>query len=146
MNRHRAREIALQILYSLDVHPDLDPDRAVALYFDHLLRDPGEVADDPGPHDRALVESLVREVTAHREQLDRTLAEVSRNWRPERLARVDRSILRIGLWELLHAPDIPARVAIDEAIELAKRFGADDSPAFVNGMLDSAHKRRLAGS
>jgi N utilization substance protein B len=66
------------------------------------------------------------------------LTKLSRKWRVERLARVDRTILRMGLYELAHRKETPARVALSEAIELAKRFGAEEAPAFVNGLLDSA--------
>ena len=76
---------------------------------------------------------------AHRVELDDILARLSQNWRVERLARVDRNVLRIALYELAHCQaDVPARVVINEAVELAKRFGSEEAPAFVNGLLDSA--------
>jgi len=80
----------------------------------------------------------VREVSEHRSEIDDLLGQLSRNWRVERIARVERTILRMALYELKFRDDIPARVAINEAIELAKRFGSADASAFVNGLLDSA--------
>jgi N utilization substance protein B len=90
------------------------------------------------PFDELLAIDLIRGVCSHRPEIDEMLARLSRKWRVERLARVDRTILRIGVYELAHRKDTPARVALSEAIELAKRFGAEEAPAFVNGLLDSA--------
>ena len=87
---------------------------------------------------RALVEELVRGVGARRAELDDVLARLSRNWRVERMAVVERNIIRLALWELLHAPAVPINVVINEAIELAKRFGTAEGAAFVNGLLDRA--------
>jgi N utilization substance protein B len=149
--RRRARELALKVLYSLDVNPEVDAGAALTTYYDRFAREGGrdedEDADEQAPGDqpaagealdRGYAEALVREVTRHRPELDDLLTQVSRNWRIERMARVERTILRIALYELKHRQDVPAPVAISEAIELAKRFGAADAPAFVNGLLDSA--------
>src|SRR5581483_2667677 len=75
-------------------------------------------------------------VEAHREAIDRRLGAAAENWRLARMPAVDRNVLRIGAYELLYATDTPSSVALDEAIELARRFGSKDSPAFVNGVLD----------
>lgn len=85
---------------------------------------------------RAFAEELVRGVAARREELDARIAEHARNWRLERMAAVDRNVLRLATFELLHT-DTPDRVVIDEAIELARDFGGDRSPSFVNGVLDA---------
>ena len=91
------------------------------------------------PFDENLTATLVRGVCAHRVELDEILSRLSQNWRVERLARVDRNVLRLALFELAHCQaDVPARVAINEAVELAKRFGSEEAPAFVNGLLDAA--------
>ena len=137
--RRRAREIALQVLYSLDVNPALDVPAALAQYFDRFHGADGD-GDDTKPQedDRVFAEELVREVSARRPRLDEWLREISHNWRLERMAQVDRNILRMALYELEHRDDIPGRVTINEAVELAKRYGAAEAPAFVNGMLDSA--------
>jgi N utilization substance protein B len=141
LSRRRAREIALQVLYSLDANSDFEPDAALAVYFDRFAAEEREdevEGEEAGPADQKYVETLVREVTAHRAELDEVMSQLSRNWRVERIARVERTILRMALYELKLRTDIPARVAINEAIELAKRFGSADAPAFVNGLLDSA--------
>jgi N utilization substance protein B len=144
--RRRSREIALQVIHQMDVSPELDAEAALARYFDHLASD-GAHDDEPGDDgwgsppqriDRALVEELVRGVYAHRAELDETLARLSRNWRVERMALVDRNIIRLALFELFHCPAVPVSVAINEAVELAKRFGTSEGAAFVNGLLDRA--------
>lgn len=166
--RRRARELALKVLYSLDANPELDAGTALTTYYDRFAPAPGQdddaedggepagtqdrqgasqgsgrAADDAGPPpaetvDRVYAEILVREVSRLRPELDELLTQVSRNWRIERMARVERTILRMAVFELKHRHDVPPPVAISEAIELAKRFGAADAPAFVNGLLDSA--------
>jgi transcription antitermination protein NusB len=142
LSRRRAREIALQVLYSIDANADVDPSAALAFYFDRFAAEEREEAgagEGPGAEaDRAYVETLVREVSQHRAEIDDLLGQLSRNWRIERIARVERTILRMALYELKFREEIPARVTINEAIELAKRFGAADASAFVNGLLDSA--------
>jgi N utilization substance protein B len=143
MSRRRAREIALQVLYSIDANADVDPSAALGFYFDRFAAEEREEAapdadPDAAATDIGFVETLVREVSAHRDEIDELLGQLSRNWRVERIARVERTILRMALYELKFRDDIPARVSINEAIELAKRFGAQDASAFVNGLLDSA--------
>jgi N utilization substance protein B len=130
----------------MDVSPELDADAALARYFDHLAAQRGGVAaadddegDLPAPRlDRELVEDLVRGVTNHRAEIDEALARLSRNWRVERMAVVERNIIRIALYELGHVETVPVSVAINEAVELAKRFGTGEGAAFVNGLLDRA--------
>jgi N utilization substance protein B len=143
--RRRSREIALQIIHQMDVSPDLDAKAALALYFAHFGgqgeggQDEDEEAALPAPRmDRALVEELVRGVYEHRADIDETLSGLSRNWRLERMALVDRNIIRMALYELKHCPGVPINVAINEAVELAKRFGTAEGSAFVNGLLDRA--------
>jgi N utilization substance protein B len=143
LSRRRAREIALQVLYSLDANSDVEPTAAMAFYFDRFAAEEREESaasegDEAGPADQAYVEALVRGVTEHRAAIDDLLGQLSRNWRIERIARVERTVLRMALYELKFRQDIPARVALNEAIELAKRFGSADASAFVNGLLDSA--------
>ena len=78
----------------------------------------------------------MRGVLEEREGLDETIRTASENWRIERMTRVDRNVLRLGTWELKHRPDVPRAVILDEAIELAKRYGSEESGAFVNGVLN----------
>lgn len=142
--RRTSREIALQILHQMDVSPELDAQAALNRYFSHLATHRGMAHDDeesdlPAPRvDRQLVEDLVRGVSQHRAELDEILTRLSRNWRVERMALVDRNIIRIALYELKHVETVPVSVAINEAVELAKRFGAVEGSAFVNGLLDRA--------
>jgi N utilization substance protein B len=141
LSRRRAREIALQVLYSIDANADVDPVAALSFYFDRFAAEERE--DEPaeaetGEVDQSFVETLVREVSERRDEIDEILGQLSRNWRIERIARVERTILRMALYELKFRDDIPARVTLNEAIELAKRFGSADASAFVNGLLDSA--------
>jgi N utilization substance protein B len=144
--RRRARAVALQVLYAMDSVDGADPDAAMATHLhefgvgdDTGEADPPEESRGECAFDEALASTLVRGVSAHRAELDEILARLSQNWRVERLARVDRNVLRLALYELAHCQaDVPARVAINEAVELAKRFGSQEAPAFVNGLLDSA--------
>lgn len=127
--RRRARSYALQVLYALDVNHDEQASRAATEYagrFDlRIDTDAMEFATE-----------LVYRVIEHLGDIDRRIQTVSRNWRLERMSRVDRNVLRLAVGELLHADEVPVKVAINEAVELAKRFGTSESPAFVNGILD----------
>lgn len=140
--RRRAREIALQTLIQMDVSPELDAAGALRLYFDHLADDAETEEDDDvapsAPAARAFAEELVNGVTARRPELDEMVQELSRNWRLERMALVERNVIRLALYEMKFTPTIPTNVALNEAVELAKRFGTAEGAAFVNGLLDRA--------
>ncbi|MDH5676336.1 MAG: transcription antitermination factor NusB [Myxococcales bacterium] len=125
-SRRKAREAALQVLYQLD-GSEFDADTALDLYR-------ASFGDDLGDTDFAV--ALVRGYYGARERVDTAIREVSRHWRLERMARVDRNIIRLATYELLDLPEIPHRATLNEAVELAKRFGDENSPAFVNGVLD----------
>jgi N utilization substance protein B len=129
-SRRRGREIALQVLYQLDVQEQLSDEQALALFWNNFAEHPDE--DEA----RSFAEELVRGVREKLAEIDALLAAASKNWRLERMARVDRNLLRLALWELKWSADVPAKVAINEAIEIAKRYGTAESPAFVNGILD----------
>jgi len=122
----RARARALQVLYSMEVAEGLSLQDAVT----RLARLTGP---DPLVYDR--VEALAAAVVAEREELDRLAAEAAENWRLERIATVERCILRIGIHELLRG-ETPPKVAIDEAVQLAHWFGGPKAPPFINGVLD----------
>jgi N utilization substance protein B len=132
--RRRARETALQILYQVDVQPELDVEAALSRFHHSFEKEDTEGADDE--ETRAFAERLVRGVVEHWDEIDKRIVRASRNWRLERMGRVDRNLLRLAVYELRFCDDIPAKVAINEAIEVAKRFGAHETPAFVNGILD----------
>ena len=122
----RARARALQVLYSMEVAGDLELAEAVT----RMARLTGP---DPTVYDQA--EELARSIVTEREDLDRHAAEAADNWRLDRIAAVERNILRIGIHELLKG-EVPPKVAIDEAVQLAHWFGGAKAPSFVNGVLD----------
>ena len=129
-SRRQAREAALQVLFAADVSSDLGPE-SVGTAFEDVLR---EFSLPQRARDRAI--ELVRGVAENRKTIDEAVSARSTHWKLGRLATVDRNILRIATWELLFDPQIPAEVVIDEAVEIARRFGGAPSPAFVNGVLD----------
>ena len=136
--RRRAREFALQILYQLDAQAGLGDEQAIGLFWRNFASaSEGESvqAGDLGDI-QPFAEKLVRGVREHLAELDAQIQAASKNWRLERMAQVDRNLLRLALFELKYASDVPAKVAINEAIEIAKRFGTHESSAFVNGILD----------
>jgi N utilization substance protein B len=90
---------------------------------------------------RAMAERLATGAHTHREAVDEAITAAARNWRFDRIASVDKNILRLGAYELMLEPETPAAVVIDEAVEMAKRFGEADSPAFVNGVLDAIRRK-----
>ena len=137
-SRRAARELALQALYQVDLLGGDDPGtKGLALFWEHFDSD---AEDDVVAFARELVEG-VRE---HGERIDALIAESAEHWRLPRLSRVDLSVLRLATFELLGRPEIPASVTLNEAVEIARRFGSEESPAFVNGVLDHI-ARQLAG-
>ena len=129
--RRKAREVALQFLYQLDLNGD----------------------DDPIPHDeefwarhpvddetRAFADALVRGVKGNQAKIDHAISQFAEHWDLERMAVVDRNILRLAVYELLWTAEVPPKVAINEAIEIAKKFGTKESSRFINGLLDRIHK------
>lgn len=133
--RRRGREFALQLLFQIDLAGG-EPDAAFGEFW------ASREADDES---RAFAEHLVRGVHAERAGLDRAISESAENWRVERMATVDRNVLRLAVYELLHDPETPAVVVIDEAIEVGKRFGSEKSGSFINGILDGVLRRISRG-
>jgi N utilization substance protein B len=128
--RRKAREAALQALYRLDVSEAAS------------AGEPGLEMDalGQGTDARAYCEAIVAGAAVHRGEIDGLIERFSENWTLDRMAVVDRNVLRIAVYELLFSRDVPYKVVIDEAVELAKRFGSEDSGAFVNGILDRIHR------
>jgi N utilization substance protein B len=124
--RSRGREIALQVLYQLEQNPDLDP-KEVDRFVEARIRE---------PRLRDFAHALVSGVISNRSKIDELIAGVAENWRLDRMAAIDRNILRLGAFEMLYSSDVPAKVAINEALELAKRYSTSQSSRFVNGILD----------
>lgn len=129
--RRKARELALQLLYQLDFS-EQDWEAAAALFLEEQ-RASAQV--------KAYCMKLVQGVGDQKKRIDDLMEKFSEHWRLPRMAGVDRNILRLSAYELLCCPDVPEKVAINEAIELGKKFGSDDSSAFINAILD---KIRLA--
>jgi transcription antitermination protein NusB len=128
--RSRAREVALQLLFQRDHNPGVDRSA-----IERFVRERLSEADL-----QTFCLSLYDGVVAHAEEIDQRLSQAAENWRLPRMAGVDRNVLRLGTFELLFAPDTPANVALDEAIDLARRYGSAESAAFVNGVLDQVRK------
>ncbi|GIW55954.1 MAG: N utilization substance protein B [Nitrospiraceae bacterium] len=124
-SRRKARERAIQVLFQYDIHG------AGGEWLDEFWRLYPEEEDV-----RAFADQLIQGVLSHREELDALIGSYATNWKVSRMPIVDRNILRTGLFELLWLPDVPAKVTMNEAIELAKSFADEDASKFVNGILD----------
>ncbi len=131
--RHEAREAALQILYQREM-ARLTPDEAIAAYWP--ARDGGEL----GVEYRSFADGLVRGTAERLADADALIASHAHNWRIERMAVLDRLVLRLAIYELLTEPATPAKVVINEAIELARTFSGEEAVPFVNGVLDAVRK------
>lgn len=124
--RSRAREVALQALYQRDQNKNMTQEDALAFLARRLAE----------PELLELGKTLYLGTLADVAAIDERLSQVADNWSVERMAIVDRNVLRLGIYELYHGPETPFKVVLDEAIELAKRYGSEESPGFVNGILD----------
>lgn len=131
--RSRGREVALQVLYQIEQNPGFSADEIQRFCGRRLLDDEPLVT---------FTRNLVAGVREHRAEIDEAIQRVAENWRLDRMAAIDRNILRLGAFEILFEADVPAKVAINEALELAKRYSTAQSSRFVNGILDKvAHTR-----
>jgi N utilization substance protein B len=124
--RRKSREFALQILYQLDITKQ-DATKTLSQLQDHFS--PNEKRDE-------FAERLVLGVLEHCQEIDGLVEQNSENWRLDRINIVDRNILRIAIFELLYCGEIPPKVTLNEAIDLGKRYGSEDSGSFINGILD----------
>ncbi len=134
--RHQSREMALQILYCMDMLEEQSQDLYEAL--SALLA--------PKQQPSAFCRRLVEGVMDRREELDGIIEQHSSNWRIYRMSGVDRNLLRLAVFEMLCCDDIPAKVAINEAVEIGKKFGTEETGPFVNGVLDGIRQHRLHDS
>ncbi len=133
--RTRARESALQALFFMDLHEEMT-EEMLDRFCDNYT---------PPARGMQFFFELVRGIFAEQERIDRIIETCSDNWKVSRMAYVDRNVLRIGIYEMLYRPDIPDKVAINEAINLGKKYGTEETGAFVNGILDRVREGVGAG-
>lgn len=136
-SRRLAREWALQILFGLDFGNTLKPE-----IFEQFWAD----KPDATPGMRRFAQELVEGVIQHRGPIDSLLRRYAQNWDIARMARVDRNVMRLALYELLYRDDIPSAVTINEAVDIVKCFGTNESGKFVNAILDRARREHAAGA
>jgi N utilization substance protein B len=134
--RRKGRELALQALYQIEMTSDPSV-AAVDMFLQHFE---GNVKA------KEFARRLVSGAISQRAEIDRLIDRATENWKIERLAKVDFLILRLATYELVFCPDIPASVSLDEAIEIAKRFGGEESASFINGVLDRVAQSSCAKS
>lgn len=125
--RTRGREIALQVLYQMEQNPGLAP-AEIRRFVERRLRGDKKLCE--------FADSLIAGVHANQPRIDELISGVAENWRLDRMAAIDRNILRLGAFEMLYCTDVPTKVAINESLELAKRYSTAQSSRFVNGILD----------
>jgi len=133
--RRNARELVLQMLYQMDFNDE-----------GGALPSPFWPQETIAPSARDFSEQLLQGVIGHRSDIDQTIRDVAQHWSFERIAAVDRNILRLAVYELLHLPEVPRCVTLNEAIEMAKKYGGENSGAFVNGILDRIHRDHPVGA
>jgi N utilization substance protein B len=124
--RRKGRELALQALYQIEMTGDQSPG-ALERFLSHF---------EGSAKAREFARRLVSGVVSRREEIDRLIEQSAEHWKLARMAKVELTILRMATYELLFCPDIPLNVSLDEAIEISKRYGSEDSAAFINGILD----------
>lgn len=124
--RRKGRELAVQALYQLEIRNESAPD-ILAAFWEQC---------EAGPRARRFALDLVEGVRRARQEIDAAIEGACENWKLDRLSTVDLSVLRVATYELMYTPEVPTSVVLDEAIEVARRFGTTDSAAFVNGVLD----------
>ena len=149
--RREARERAVQFLFQHDLSPPEDLERALLEFWD--TQRAAAIADDKGPahwgqpielppptaeeaEERLFAEPLIRGTLQHRDAIDEQIKKHVKNWDFNRIAAVDRNVMRLAIYEMLHREDIPPVVSINEAVDIAKKFSTNDSGKFVNGVLD----------
>lgn len=135
MNRHYSRVIAMQTLYEWNFRPKMDPCKIAERNLEVINKD----------LDKNYILKTVKGVVAKTNQIDPQIAQAAPEWPLEQVADVDKTILRLAIWELLYSKDIPPKVAIDEAVELAKTFGGENSSKFVNGVLGTIFRKHKIG-
>ena len=144
-SRTKARECALQALYQLDTSAG-DAREAVRGVLAHFKGDPETAEEQTDGETERFADELVRGVQSERAAIDELIQQSSTHWKLDRMARVDRNILRLAVYEILRRADVPVRVTLNEAIELGKKYGSEESSSFVNGVLDRVAHMELPGA
>ena len=129
--RTKSRECALKILYAIDITNE-DPQKCIDIFWENHEKVESQI--------KAFADSLAMGVYNNKELIDRLLSKYTTNWQLKRMAVIDRNVLRFATYELMFAKDIPPKVSINEAIDIAKKYGGSDSGKFVNGILDKINK------
>jgi transcription antitermination protein NusB len=132
-SRRNTREWAVQLLFQMDLNPGDPAERFPAFWSERKA----------SAENRAYVEKTVLGVLASRSEIDETIGAYAQNWRLGRMATADRNIMRLAVYEMMHCPDIPPIVSINEAVDLAKAYGTNESGRFVNGVLDRIRKEKV---
>ena len=130
-HRRKAREVALQVLYEMDILK-VDAKEAIQLFWDNF-----NVPDNVKDFSVHLIEGTWDRL----EEIDKVIKDCSENWSLDRMAKVDKSILRMSVFELLYCDDIPPKVTLNEAIDLGKEYGSENSGSFINGILDALYAK-----
>ncbi|MCM8813960.1 MAG: transcription antitermination factor NusB [Candidatus Omnitrophica bacterium] len=130
--RSLSREYALQILYAVNIRKNDQPHYVQEVFWQNHADEASEVKD--------FAQTLVQGTVSRLDEIDPLISRYADNWRLDRMAVIDRNILRMATYELLFLPDIPPKVTINEAVEMAKKFGDEESGRFVNGILDKINK------
>ena len=128
--RRAARELALKFLYQTEFNSN-SPDSELNSFCDRA-----NVSEEV----QNFTQALIKNILFHKKEVDELLEKISANWSPDRMAVIDKNILRLGICELLFDPTAPPKVVINEAVEIAKKFGTEESPEFINGILDKVFK------
>ena len=133
MKRRELREHIFELLFRIEFNSSEEMPEQMQLFFDGL--------DELGEQDQSYMEEKYRRIVEKLPELDRRIEETAKSWRISRMGKVDLTILRLAVYEMEFDEDVPVGVAINEAVELSKKFGGDDSPAFVNGILGKIGKK-----
>ena len=128
--RRTARELALKFLYQTEFNSN-SPDSELNSFCDRA---------NVNEEVQNFTQALIKNILFHKKEVDELLEKISANWAPDRMAVIDKNILRLGICELLFDPTTPPKVVINEAVEIAKKFGTEESPDFINGILDKVFK------
>ncbi len=127
MKRKTLRDLSMKLLYQYNFYPNPDLDKQVFLFL--------EQQEEISPEDREFVKKRMTDIFSHVDEIDRQIEAKADGWKVSRMSKVDLSIIRLAIYEIQNDPEVPESVAINEAVEIAKDYGGDDSPKFINGVL-----------